>query len=368
MGENLQFRNGKFKIMQITDIQDAADVDGETLRLIAAALDREKPDLVVLTGDQVRGQVSSMKKPENVERTIRQITAPFEARGIPFTLVFGNHDAQGVSARRQLAWYMESPTCIAGDTPGLSGCGNHNIVIEGSNGKPALNIYMLDSHGNAGLGGYQPLEPDQIEWYKNTREALRAQAGDYVPSLLFQHIPVEAAYRLLIGSEKKRRGAIRGFAGFKDTFYTLDEAKVHPGGRFLEALCVPDSDAGLFEAACEKGELLGMFFGHDHKNSFAGRVDGVDLGYCPGCGFAAYGDGVRRGVRVFEIGEADPRAYQTRVVTYAALFGRKRVRRLKHWLADQAPSSVADAISKGIKLLLALGVIAGIVAALAILL
>ena len=367
MGENLQFRNGKFKVMQITDIQDAADVDRETLRLIAAALDREKPDLVVLTGDQVRGQVPSMKKPENVERTIRQITAPFEARGIPFTLAFGNHDAQGVPARRQLAWYMESPVCVAGDTPGLSGCGNHNIVVEGSHGSPALNIYMLDSHGGAGLG-YQPLEPDQIEWYRNTREALRAQAGGYVPSLLFQHIPVEAAYRLLTGSEKKRRGAIRGFAGFKDKFYTLDGSKVHPGGRLLEALCVPERDAGLFEAACEKGEMLGMFFGHDHKNSFAGRVDGVDLGYCPGCGFAAYGDGVRRGVRVFEIDEADPRAYRTRVLTYGELFRRKRVSRLKHWISDQAPTSVADAISKGVKLLLALALIAGGVVALAVLL
>jgi len=356
--------------MQITDIQDAADIDAETLRFIRAALDSEKPDLVVLTGDQVKGYASSLKGEKNapnVEKTIRQICRPFEERGIPFTLAFGNHDIQAAAAQRQLAWYQESPLCVAEDTPGLSGCANHNLVIEGGDGKPALNVYMLDSHGNAGLGGYLPLEPDQIAWYRETREALREQAGDYVPSLLFQHVPVEAMYRLLIPHEKKTKHAIRGFAGFKDKFYSLDESRVRPGGRHLETLCVPNSDAGLFEAARERGELLGMYFGHDHKNSFAGPVEGIELGYCPGCGFAAYGDGARRGVRVFEFDETGPRAYQTRVLTYGELFRTKHVKGLKRWLTDQAPSSMDDAISKGLKLLLALGVIAGIIAALAIL-
>jgi len=368
MQHNLAFRGGKFKIMQITDIQDAADVDAETLCLIEAALDKENPDLAVLTGDQVKGYTRAMKQEENVERTIRQICAPFEARSIPFTLAFGNHDIQGVPAEKQLAWYMESSMCAAWDTPGISGCGNHNLVIEGKDGKPALNIYILDSHGNAGLGGYQPLEPDQIDWYRATRKALRGQAGDYVPSLLFQHIPVEATYRLLIPHDKRMKGAIRGFAAFKDKYYSLDESKVRPGGRHRETLCVPNSDAGLFEAAREKGEMLGMYFGHDHMNSFVGQVDGVDLGYSPGCGFAAYGDGVNRGVRVFEIDEANLRAYQTRVVTYGELFNAKRVKRLKHWLTDQTPSSVDDAISKGIRLLLTLGVVAGIVVGLILLL
>jgi len=309
-----------------------------------------------------------MKKSGNVEKVIRQICALFDERGVPFTLAFGNHDVQGVPAEKQLAWYLESPMCAARDTPGVSGCGNHNIVIEGEDGGSALNVYMLDSHSNASLRGYEPLQPDQIEWYRDTREALREDGGGYVPSLLFQHIPVEAAYRLLTAHDRKAKGAIRGFADFKDKFYSLDVDKVHPGGRHLETLCVPNSDAGLFEAACEKGEMLGMFFGHDHKNSFAGRVDGVDLGYCPGCGFAAYGDGVRRGVRVFEFDEADVRGYRTWVLTYGEMFGAKRVKHLKHWVNDQAPSSVEDAISKGIKVLAALAVLAGVVAGLVLLL
>jgi len=365
--QNLKFRDGKFKIMQITDIQDKADVDAQTLRLIAAALDREKPDLAVLTGDQIQGFARAMKTDEHVKKTIGQICAPFEERGVPFTLAFGNHDIQGVPARQQLAWYMESPMCVASDTPALSSRGNHSLVVEGEDGKPALNIYILNSHGGAGLG-YQPLAPDQIAWYRDTREELCAQMGDYVPSMLFQHIPVEAVYRLLTARGRWKKSAIRGFAGFKGKYYTLDGSRVRPGGRYLEPPCVPNSDAGLFDAAREKGEMLGMFFGHDHKNSFSGPVEGIELGYCPGCGFAAYGDGVNRGVRVFEFDEGAIRAYKTRVLTYGELFDRKRVIGIKRMLIDQIPSSAADGIARGIKLLLALGVLAGLIFALVTLL
>ena len=367
--QNLSFHNGKFKIMQITDIQDTPGIDRETMALIEAALDQEKPDLVVLTGDQVKGQSPSMRGEKNAPRVreaIREICAPLDARGIPFTLAFGNHDVEKISGQRQLEWYRESPNCLAADTPGLSGCGNHNLVIEDAEGKPALNVYMLDSHGAAGLTGYQPIQPDQVDWYRKTRDALKEQAGDYVPSLLFMHIPVEQLYRLMHESDKKTKASLPGFAGFAGKHYTLDETKAT--GRHREQLCVPREDGGLFDAAREKGDMLGMFFGHDHKNSFHGKVDGIDLGYCPGCGFAAYGDGVYRGVRVFEFDEANPRDYSTRVIHHKDLFGRRRVRRLSHWLIDQTPTSVDDGIRKGVKVLVGLGVIVAAIVALVLLL
>lgn len=47
--------DGKFKIMQITDIQEIPKVSPDTLKLINAALESEKPDLAVFTGDQIKG-------------------------------------------------------------------------------------------------------------------------------------------------------------------------------------------------------------------------------------------------------------------------------------------------------------------------
>ncbi|MDR2753289.1 MAG: metallophosphoesterase family protein [Oscillospiraceae bacterium] len=359
MANELQFKNGKCKIMQITDVQDVAEVHSETIRFIELALDAEQPDLVVFTGDQVKGYAPKVKGrngPETVRKTIRQIVAPLQKRGIPFTFAFGNHDIQAVAAEKQLEWYRESPLCLVEDTPGLSGVGNCFVPIKGADGNPKLGVYMLDSHGNAGVGGYQPLKKDQVDWYRATREELKEKTGGYVPSLLFMHIPVEEIYRLLRPAQKGEKG-IRGFRGRKGTKYVLDTGKVYPDARLKEALCVADENAGLFEAAKEKGEMLGMFFGHDHKNSFAGRVEGIDLGYCPGCGFAVYGDGVNRGVRVFEIDEADPHAYTTRLVTYKDLTGKHKPG-FGTWLADQAPTSADDAAAKILPLLGILAVVA----------
>lgn len=47
--------NGKLKIMQITDIQEVPNISKDTLALLEAAVETEKPDLVVYTGDQIKG-------------------------------------------------------------------------------------------------------------------------------------------------------------------------------------------------------------------------------------------------------------------------------------------------------------------------
>lgn len=56
----LQFhRSGKFRILQLSDIQDGPTVSPDTISLIAAACDAARPDLVVLTGDQIAGYHSA---------------------------------------------------------------------------------------------------------------------------------------------------------------------------------------------------------------------------------------------------------------------------------------------------------------------
>lgn len=47
--------DGTFRILQMADIQDGPQVNDDTIRLIEAAIREAKPDLVVFTGDQVRG-------------------------------------------------------------------------------------------------------------------------------------------------------------------------------------------------------------------------------------------------------------------------------------------------------------------------
>ena len=52
----MKFReDGTFHILQFADIQEIPDVSEDTRRLMNAALERAKPDLVVLSGDQLKG-------------------------------------------------------------------------------------------------------------------------------------------------------------------------------------------------------------------------------------------------------------------------------------------------------------------------
>ena len=55
-GMTLRFHDdGTFRVLQMADIQDGPEVNRDTIRMIEAAINEAKPDLVVFTGDQIRG-------------------------------------------------------------------------------------------------------------------------------------------------------------------------------------------------------------------------------------------------------------------------------------------------------------------------
>ncbi|PWG65998.1 metallophosphatase [Bifidobacterium callitrichidarum] len=52
----MRFReDGSFRVLQMADVQDGPDVRPDTIRLIREAIRASDPDLVVFTGDQIRG-------------------------------------------------------------------------------------------------------------------------------------------------------------------------------------------------------------------------------------------------------------------------------------------------------------------------
>ncbi len=69
----------------------------------------------------------------------------------------------------------------------------------------------------------------------------------------------------------------------------LNKDKVNSEGFMKESPADPMENSGEFEAMTEKGDVKGIYFGHDHINSFNGKVNGVDLGYTQGAGFTARG-------------------------------------------------------------------------------
>lgn len=333
----------KFKIMQIADTQEIPAVSPDTLSLINNALDREKPDLVIFTGDQIKGYSKKFKKdPVIIESTIDILVEPIAKRNIPFMVTYGNHDAQcGVDNRGQYKFYAKYDNFISGDLRNSDDVGTADIQIYSSTeDKPVFELYIIDSHGKAKDGaGYAPVDKKQIEWYVSRREQLKAENGDYLPSLVFQHIPVPEFFDVIKKVPKGTKGAVPAYGEHENEYFVLNDETIAEGGFMLESPASPDVNTGEFEAMSEKGDVLGIYVGHDHNNSFVVKYKGVDLGYTQGAGFNVYGPGENRGVRIFELDETAPREYKTHTATFKELCGTKIKTLVKEFIYKHAPIS-----------------------------
>lgn len=336
--------NGKFKIMQITDIQEIPSISVDTIKLLEASIEAEKPDLVILTGDQLKGYGAEYKRhkddiDEVVYATIERLLEPIAKRGIPYAVTFGNHDDQvGISNEEQYEEiYKKIGICIS---EGTHGAGTISIPIKASSGdKIVSNIYLLNSGGDASGGGYEAMDSDIIKWYRDTRDMLKDKNGDYIPSIVFQHIPMEEYYNVLERVPRNTYGAVRAYRRHKNEYYTLGES-CGDNDVLLEPPSIPNESSGELDAISECGDVMAVFVGHDHKNNFVGRYKDIDLGYTPSSGFNSYGSRTDRGVRIIELDEKNPREYRTYVRTYKDLVGGRIKRPILDYLAYIAPETV----------------------------
>ena len=83
--------DGKLKILHIADTHLNYDKHFDaSVWVIAEACDVEKPDLVVLTGDNTHPD----DDPEKTKNLINALMNIFESRNIPVAVTFGNHDSE----------------------------------------------------------------------------------------------------------------------------------------------------------------------------------------------------------------------------------------------------------------------------------
>ena len=324
--------NGEFTLLLLADTQDVADPQKAMLALESACLDAAAPDLVVFLGDQLHGPALG-----NSERAAAQgisaILAPVEARGLPFALVFGNHDSEasqflggafghgdgngGVSRTAQLAMYQQHSGCLASAGPSeITGCGNYVLTLAGADGKPAAALWFFDSGSylSSEDSGYAAVAPDQLNWYRAQSNALAAQNGGApVPGYVFQHIIVPEIYNALTETTADDPDAVEGQVGWSGRWFKLNESFTQ--GTLGEGPCPPNASSGEFAAGKEQGDIRAAFFGHDHSNSFAGTYEGIDLVAAPGVGFYIYGGGAQHGARVVTL-RADG-SYSTSLLFYA---------------------------------------------------
>ena len=141
--------DGKFKIVQFNDTQDDERIDRRTIELMEKVLDAEKPDFVVLNGDNIASGVDS---PLENKQALNNLAQPMEKRGIHWAITFGNHDEDstaksGLDEEAMLKFYMSYPHNLNKPSEkGITGTGNSNILIQNSKGnKPAFNVWLMDS-------------------------------------------------------------------------------------------------------------------------------------------------------------------------------------------------------------------------------
>lgn len=203
----LSFKNETFKILQIADTQEGKKISPDTLDLINASLDREEPDLVVYSGDQIWGKTTFKGNRAAVKNSLDALTKPCRERKIPFTICFGNHDRQvGLSNEEQFEIYKEFDYFIGESVEGIDGCANHVIEIKDGDEIKFL-LYLIDSHSSLEIG-YDNVHENQIEWYKNTRDSYEEKYGHLIPSIVIQHIPLCEVFELLTEVKKIQRAQL----------------------------------------------------------------------------------------------------------------------------------------------------------------
>ena len=305
--------NGKFKIVQFNDPQDDERIDRRTIELMEKVLDSEKPDFVVINGDML---ASGPDTPLELKQAINNLAQPMEQRKINWAITYGNHDEDstpknGLDETDMLEIYMSYPHNMNQPSEkGITGTGNSNLLINNSKGTtPAFNLWLLDSGRYApdeiagqdfeGYPDWDWLRFNQVNWYYETSKKLEKRFNRKVPSLMFMHIPLWEHRYMWFASKEERSEAKHELAVKKHSIV----------GERNEDECPGPFNSGMFSAILHRGDVKGVFCGHDHINTYAGNYYGVMLGYAGNCGFGAYGlSGAEknrlRGARVFNLDES----------------------------------------------------------------
>ena len=328
----LKFKNGKFRILQVSDAQDLQHVRHTMMRMLNKAYDDLKPDLIVLTGDNILGNhlndcelwtpLFVKDKPSEMKAmgvAIDKLISPIEERKIPFAMIYGNHDDRNRMTKDEQADFYRQYSCNIGlDGTDSGDCDTYNIPIYSENGeKIKFNIWMLDTawHDKEKDECFEYVKPEAVEWYKDTSAKLKAQNGGVpVPSLMFQHIPMLETLELIEECDPADKGAVRGP---ENKYFKL---KPECQGHLGEYVSAVSQKTGQMEAMKESGDIKAVVFGHDHQNCFTGVVDGINFVQTPCASFRCYGN-FCRGVRVFDIDEATG-DYETFTLTYNDIVGK----------------------------------------------
>ncbi len=316
------------RIMVLTDIHMGGGFwsyskDMKTAKEVITMLQKEKPDLVILDGDNtfaVPGPVYNGGGTLNNAMAARDVIEIFNHEGVYFSTVFGNHDTEvfDYTGREKLGkLYMKDKFeyCIFDqnytDGAELPAVTNQIMLVKNTKGDITKALLLVDSNAYVDNSiqavldwNYDIIRDSTVDWAADALTELGKPE-----TVAFFHIPT-SEYRIAYEELEAN-----GFKDTKDTKYIsgvwdelideTTESRIWHGGITREEP-LADIDR-FFETLGPDGldVLEACYCGHDHVNNAWVNYKGVDLCYCYSIDNLAYTDicysGLQRGSTVITI-------------------------------------------------------------------
>lgn len=307
--------NGEFKIVQLADLhftneegkcrdippETKCEGDQTTIEYVERVLDREKPNLVVFTGDNINAEGVS-----DARAATFKFAESVIKRKIPWVAIFGNHDDGSDLTREELLEVMKTmPYSMTQRGPlDVPGVGNFYLKLYSDSTKKsvhAFTLYFLDSHaytidedGTTNFEEYDYMKVEQLDWVIRTAKSFGRRKPN---AAAFFHIPIWE-YNDDINTSNVKLGDER-------------ESVSSPKKNEISAL----------QAFLTAGDIRVTSCGHNHVNDFCMEKNGIQLCYGGGAGVGGYGAehmGWPRRARVFKIQD-----FGETIVTWKRLFNEK---------------------------------------------
>lgn len=313
---------GQFRILMFSDIHAGKNCSQKTVDGIEALLANTNPDLVLIGGDQCLEK----ETPDEVRAYFMRIIEPVLKRNLPWAAIFGNHDREcGISVEEEQAVYESIPGCISEAGPDdINGTGNYCLTVFANKADtPAYHIFALDSFSETrdyvrlfnipkdtrfilpehfgSAHAQASVMFDQVMWYFEESERREREANKKIPAIMTMHVPpIEFCLVDRNPEETDARGNRR------------------------ESPACGEMNPGLFAACLQRGDVKGIFCGHEHLNDYQGTYCGITLAYDAAIGYNMSAHDDLRGGRIIDLYENG--FFTTKTVKLIDLMGKDAMR------------------------------------------
>ena len=290
--------DGSFRVLQVPDIQSKFPLPEDTVTMIETAIAKYKPNLIVMTGDNIVGCVNDLEF-RNTADQIMSLFVDESGSKIPFAVTFGNHDTESNDVSDVAGWsttfdhhtikrmytYFIEHGAIDFDykfSPSDDVATGYIDVYNQAGSKVVRRIIIInsatyDDKGGYGKAGYNQSKINNTYTDETCYNSIVSKVNEWtsdssITCLAFQHIPLREFYTSGIlmksssglSAQKTSDSSISGN-------YAPNTSNPTVSGYYKEPCSCSYSDTSALYKALAKDNMLGIFYGHDHGDTLVGK-------------------------------------------------------------------------------------------------